>query len=343
MRPTHRYILGLALFVFAAVLTGCDTMVQDEQEPPELIPSQAFTVQTDLFNQRRSGQATIDPHFMAAVMRVWPVSTTLEPRLRVPARLTRAALDQSPIIEGDAWVWAGTTSINGEPLSFTLTGRPMGSEVDWTMEIVEASTSAASDAPASVMNSSATATPSADTSQSDDGTSAYFSSPAQYPSDSTAADSSAYAPEASTLGEATPAPSSAGQEQGLPLSAVDSSFVLYTAQTSVDGTEGHWRLYDIVSDERANVLNGQFKIEKANKMELTLTIPATAPEHGGDSIVYARDEVQRRLRWVRADAGHTHRVRWNAQSHEGSITASNYNEGRAACWGTQLDNIDCAE
>jgi len=118
---------------------------------------------------------------------------------------------------------------------------------------------------------------------------------------------------------------------------------LYTAQTTRDGTQGRWRLFDIVDSERANVLSGQYKIEKENKMELSLTIPANAPEHGGDSIVYAQDDNQRRLHWSRADAGQTHRVRWNVRSHEGSITASNYNQGQAACWGKQLDNVECAE
>jgi hypothetical protein len=109
----------------------------------------------------------------------------------------------------------------------------------------------------------------------------------------------------------------------------------------VEGTQGRWRLFDAVDNERTNVLNGAYKIEKANKIQLTLTIPASAPEHGGDSIVYAQNDDQRRLRWVRADEGQTHRVHWNVQSHKGSITASNYNRGQAACWGTQLNNVEC--
>ncbi len=342
MRPSHRHILGLALLVLLIVIGGCDTMVQDEQEPPELIPSEAFALQADLFNQRRSGKATIDPHFMAAVMRVWPVTTTLEPRLRVPARLTRAALDQTPTIQGEAWVWAGTTLIDGDPLSFTLTGRPMGEEVDWTMEIAEPSTSSASDAPALLASDSTSTPSSADTSARNDVGATSSTSPVP---DSTDGNSSGYGPEAhdAPARERAAAPSTGIAARELPLSAVDSSFVLYTAQTSAAGAQGRWRLFDAVDSERVNVLNGQYKIEKANKIKLVLTIPASAPEHGGDSIVYAQDDDQRRLHWGRADAGQTHRVRWNVRSHEGSVTASNYNRGKAACWGKQLDNVDCTE
>lgn len=346
MRPSDHHILGLALLVLATVVLGCDTMVQNEQEPPELIPSEAFSVQADLFNQRRSGHATIDPHFMAAVMRVWPVSTALEPRLRLPARLTRAALNQTPAVQGDEWVWAGTTPMYGEPIAFTLTARPMGGEVDWTMTIAEPSMTSASDASdasaaSAAITDGAAPAASADTSAGD--SQAALDVPlSATASDSTAIDSIAH-PAGTTAragGDASRPSGDAGGPTSL-LGVADSSFVVYTAQTSAAGTQGRWRLFDVVDDERTNVLNGAYKIEKANKMQLTLTIPASAPEHGGDSIVYAQNDDQRRLHWARADEGQTHRVRWNVQSHEGSITASNYNKGQAACWGAQLNNVEC--
>jgi hypothetical protein len=322
-------------------------MVQDEEEPPELIPPQAFTVQTELFNQRRSGKATIDPHFMAAVMRVWPVSTALESQLYLPARLTRAALNKQPTIQGDAWVWSATTSVEGEPLAFTLTGRTMGGEVDWTLEIVHAAPRSSPEGPgASIPEPSIEAPTTAADSSWKEGTATPLSSaaePVSAPSDSVESDSMFIASDSLDTPSST-APAADGLQQELQaLIEADSSFVLYTAQTQTDGTQGQWRLYDTVDGERTNVLNGTFKIEKANKMELSLAVPAVAPEHGGDSIVYAQDDDQRRLRWVRAREGQMHRITWNVRNHQGSITATNYNEGQAACWGKQLDNVTCSE
>ena len=350
MRPSRRHILGLAVLVLLTAIVGCDTMVQDEEQPPELIPSQAFTVQTELFNQRRSGKATIDPHFMAAVMRVWPVSTTLESRLYLPARLTRAALNETPSIEGDAWVWEATTSVDGESLAFTLTGRPMGSEVDWTLEIIETTPHASTTAPRANSDAPIEEAPIAPAATAPD-TSRRTNTMASHPPasdpppsapDSAATDSTTYASQ--PVASPSVAPSDDGLQQEVQaLTKADSSFVLYTAETARDGKQGRWRLYDTVGGERTHVLNGTFEIEKTNKMELSLTVPPSASEHGGDSIVYAQDDDQRRLRWIRAREGQTHRIAWNVRNYKGSITATNYNGGQAACWGKQLNNVDCSE
>lgn len=144
-------------------------------------------------------------------------------------------------------------------------------------------------------------------------------------------------------------PSSSGATPGAARStlsqdiqAADSTFVLYTAQTDHKGEEGSWRLYDTIDGDRTNVLNASFEIEKATQKEITLGVPPTVSEHGGDSVIYAHDGDQRRLRWVRAQEGQTHRVTWNVKSYDGSIASTNYNGGQRACWGNHLDDVACA-
>lgn len=311
-------------------------MVQEEDTPPELIPPQAFQLDTELFKQRRSGTATIDPNFMAAVMRVWPISTHLEPHLVMPAILTRAALDTKPHVQGGAWVWAGTARVYGRPVAYTLTGRPTGSEVDWTLEVNGGTSTRVDTAPT--------------------GTSARVDSAGGAGIDSVQAGLDGRdqpIPVASgdtTATDAVPAPDSVGPAPSggaaSPPEAVaksDRSLVLYTAQTARDGRHGRWQLFDRVDGERQNILNGAFEIEKNTKFEVTLAVPPGAPEHGGDSVVYAQDGEEHRLRWVRQQSGQTYHVRWNVQSHAGAITASNYNDGTPACWGTQLDDVTCSQ
>lgn len=356
MRPPRCHTLVFVLLL--AVAVGCDTVVQDEPEPPELIPAQAFTVQTALFQQSRSGAEKIGPHFMAAVMRAWPVATTLDAHLEAPARLTRAALNEAPTINQEgAWVWTGTVAIKGQPVAFTLTGRPMGDQVDWAMAVTQPEQAPTQPAPSAAPSASPSA-PSTDPFAPQDTTASDAAFPSRQEAsseaspfgvvsapDSMGADtagsgaSGARAANRSTAAGMTPddAPSALSRD----IQLADSTFVLYTAETDRTGQAGRWRLYDTVDGERTNVLKARFEIEKATKKEIMLDVPTAAPEHAGDSVVYAHDEQQRRLRWTRARTGQTHRVTWNATSHEGSITATNYNDGRQACWGAQLDNSGC--
>jgi len=356
MRPPRCHTLVFVLLLAAAV--GCDTVVQEEAEPPELIPAQAFTVQTALFQQSRSGTEKIGPHFMAAVMRAWPVATTLDAHLEAPVQLTRAALNEAPTVNREGgWVWSGTVSIEGQPVAFTLTGRPMGDQVDWTMEVAQPKQAHTQPAPEATPSASPSA-PSTDPFAPQDTTASDAAVPPRQEAsseaspfgavsapDSVGADSTrpgasgARAADRSTAAGMTPDDASSALSRDIQLA--DSTFVLYTAQTDRKGQGGRWRLYDTVDGERTNVLTARFEIEKATKKEIILDVPTAAPEHAGDSVVYAHDEQQRRLRWTRARTGQTHRVTWNATSHEGSITATNYNDGRQACWGAQLDNSDC--
>lgn len=345
MRPSRCHILVLAWLLIATA--GCDAVVHEEAEPPELIPVHAFTAQTELFRRGQSGEGTIGPHFMAAVMRAWPMSMTLDARLHLPAMLTRAALDKEPTVDGGEWVWTATVPVKGQPVVYTLTARPAGDQVEWTMAIAPPDQDRVTPGPAAPM-SSPHVTPSAETAWDSTAGAASFDTTSAAAVPSLPADSAT----ADTTAQESPmalSPST-GQDDPEPIlpdiarhaSSADSTFVLYTAQTDRDGKEGSWRLYDTVDGERINVLRADFKIEKATKKDIAFTIPLGMTEHGGDSVVYAHDGNQHRLRWVRAEEGQTHHIRWNVRNHDGSITATNYNGGRAACWGKYLGNVSCS-
>ncbi len=123
------------LFLLAA---GCDTIVQEEARPPTLIPAQAFTVETELFEQELSTKTEIGTHAMIARLRVWPVTTALAGYLALPAAVTQAALDEKPAVENGAWVWKAKVATAQQKVAFTLAGTVHEGHVDWTMRVAPA-------------------------------------------------------------------------------------------------------------------------------------------------------------------------------------------------------------
>lgn len=122
-------------------------------------------------------------------------------------------------------------------------------------------------------------------------------------------------------------------------------FVLYTATTSLDGREGTWRLF-IYDDAgvRTHVLSADFDVTSATVAEITYSIPASHPDPSivGSSVRYAADGAERLFDWHQEPEDFDHLVEWNATTHVGSITATNYNAGARACWDARLDDAPCA-
>lgn len=264
--------LAPGLMLLSMLVVGCDTVVQEPATPPSLIPAQAFTVQTELFDQAQSGEDEIGTDAMIARLRVWPLTTALAEYLTLPAAVTEAALEEEPVVEGYEWVWKATVTNGDREVRFALSGVPRGEHVDWTMRVTK--------------SPSATESPL--------------------------------------------------------VSEEDSTFVLYTATTVRDGTSGSWQLFSPAEDSTINVLDAEFEIGKENKKEVTFQVTEAAREHTGDSVVYAREGDQRSFHWMQDEGGREHRIVWDAKSHAGSITATNYNDGQKACWGEALQNVECS-
>lgn len=118
-------------------------------------------------------------------------------------------------------------------------------------------------------------------------------------------------------------------------------YELFNGHTENNGTEGEWSLYYPVNGVRTNVLNATWNNDSETDRILTLSVPATAPEAGGDSVTYTVDGDQRVFQWLQSEAGITHLVEWDAVTGSGSITASNFNNGVQACWDTSQDDVAC--
>ena len=135
MNRFGRYSLFIALF--GLLLAGCDSTSTNEPEatPPRVLPAEAFSLQTNLFNQNDAGKTSAGANFTAAALRVWPVSVIISANLIIPVAVTAAALQADPIQSGNTWIWNSTVVSDGHEVAFTLEGTVNGSSINWSMRV----------------------------------------------------------------------------------------------------------------------------------------------------------------------------------------------------------------
>ncbi len=135
MNRFGRYSLFIALF--GLLLAGCDSASTNEPDatPPRVLPAEAFSLQTNLFNQNDAGKTSAGANFTAAALRVWPVSVIISANLIVPVAVTAAALQADPIQSGNTWIWNSTVVSDGHEVAFTLEGTVNGSSINWSMRV----------------------------------------------------------------------------------------------------------------------------------------------------------------------------------------------------------------
>jgi hypothetical protein len=117
-------------------------------------------------------------------------------------------------------------------------------------------------------------------------------------------------------------------------------FVLYTARTGAESKTGDFQVYFPIEGVSRQVMDGAYAIDSDTESTLSFSIPADIDDIGGLSAVYRREGL-----WTSLDLegpeGDLHYIQWHAQTHEDSITASDYNNGDEGCWNTHLFNTDC--
>ena len=97
--------------------------------------AEAFSLQTNLFNQDDAGKTSAGAHFVAAALRVWPVSLIIGANLVIPVAVTAAALEAEPVQAGNTWTWTSTTIADGQTVTFSLAGTVNGSAINWSMRV----------------------------------------------------------------------------------------------------------------------------------------------------------------------------------------------------------------
>ncbi len=133
MKISNRIYLLLAAFTFIT-LTGCDS-TNTEDEAPDVIPSEVFTLPVDLFNQTTAKNEMPGVNFTAAALRVWPVSLIISANLIIPSITTISALEADPVFQDGAWVWAASASSGTQTIGYSLSASRSGGETTWSMRI----------------------------------------------------------------------------------------------------------------------------------------------------------------------------------------------------------------
>ncbi len=269
MKTVH-FTLKFPLFVLALIgliLAGCDSSDSDD-DTPEVIPSEVFTLPVDLFAPGANKSAQPGIHFTQAAFRVWPVSAIVAANLIIPSAATAQALDAEPTFEAGTWTWQAETDLNGQPLSFALSAERIDDETVWSMRVTFSDT-----------------------------------------------------------------------QNSLELT----DFELFTATSSNDGLNGSWQLFYPTTEGSQNVVNADYVISGDDERMVTFSIPSGALSNAGDAVIYSEDEDARTFEWQQISAGNVHVVTWNSVTNEGSITATNYNEGAQGCWDSSLEDTPCTD
>lgn len=115
----------------------------------------------------------------------------------------------------------------------------------------------------------------------------------------------------------------------------DGPFTYYTAETSFDGREGTWRLFN--PGVESPVLTATFDVD--DSPEVTFAVPE-GRDQAGARVRYETDGTRRTFDFVDARWGRS-LVVWDLVTGAGSVTADDYNGGERACWDGDLDDVAC--
>lgn len=116
-------------------------------------------------------------------------------------------------------------------------------------------------------------------------------------------------------------------------------FLWFTGRAPIGGTTGEWQFFD---PNDPGTVRGRIVWEHPDANVWTLTFFADAGPEVGNTLMYVVDENSRTVTYTDASANETWDVGWDQLTSAGYIVAPNYNGGVMACWGTALENVDCA-
>lgn len=263
----HILATGCTCLVVVFFFSGCDSESDlDTDDTLQPLSAEIFAVQTDLFASAGGKTGASKLNFLGAAIRVWPVTLILRASTIIPEAVAVAARQTTPTFSDGVWTWSRSVVVDNQSFDFSLSGKPVGSDIDWSMIIT-------SDTP--------------------------------------------------YLGQSY------------------NDFELFSGRTAANGSSGSWQLSYLVSGESVNVLNAGFNRPDEDTRQLTFQIPQSAPENGGDTVLYQVDGLNRGFLWTQVNAGLFHDVKWNDFTKEGSIIATNHFGGTLGCWNQFFDDSSC--
>lgn len=137
MKTTLIHKISLLLFVCAFVLVGCDTVDSSsgDESAPEVIPSEAFSLDLNMFGPQAGKSTQESSHYVAAAWRVSIATVITSTILYYPAVLTAAIQEVEPVVNNNTYIWAADTTVAGRTHGVELRARLNGGAIDWTMRV----------------------------------------------------------------------------------------------------------------------------------------------------------------------------------------------------------------
>ena len=117
-------------------------------------------------------------------------------------------------------------------------------------------------------------------------------------------------------------------------------FVLYEASTGVVSSSGTFEIFYPKEGGSLKVMDGSYNVADEGAHTLAFSIPFNVEELGGAKAIFSHEGIINTLDLTGPEGGN-HYIEWNTQTHEGSLTADDYNNGERACWDSERQNAEC--
>lgn len=137
MKTTLIHKISLFLFVCVFALVGCDTVdsSSSEEPAPEVIPSEAFSLDLQMFGPQAGKNTQESSHYVAAVWRVSIANVVTSTLLYYPTVLTAALQEVDPVVNNNTYIWSAETTVAGRTHGAELRARLNGEAIEWTMRV----------------------------------------------------------------------------------------------------------------------------------------------------------------------------------------------------------------
>jgi len=120
------------------------------------------------------------------------------------------------------------------------------------------------------------------------------------------------------------------------------NFLWYEGRASLQEKTGYWEVYDAQQPgSSVKVLRIDWQVPSDTEATLTFKVVKPNVSENGDTLTYHSSGSSCSVVFFDKSEDATIDIALDANTHAGSITAPNYNNGNKACWDEQLQDTNC--
>ena len=120
----------------AVLFAGCDSGPSGgDSDAPPVFSANVFLLDTEVFEGVGGKNRETGLNFIAAAIRVAPVSVILAAHTIIPSTIAQSAVQATPTLESGVWTWSRSIPAGDETFDFSLTAQVEPSQTTWKMFI----------------------------------------------------------------------------------------------------------------------------------------------------------------------------------------------------------------